>query len=135
MDKWIKEQNINIDKQEKYRSDFFKEKSREKLITEIFLQNYIIHNSDILIVVVGLLSYSEQKLLNRIKTELKREKLNKTLYIIHNLMTYTTIDQVQSYINNILLKSATFALEEHIKIDTKNEIQKGICFYEKYSNP
>ena len=99
-----KEQNINIEKQERNRSEYFKEKSREKLITELFLQNYIIHNSDILIVVVGLLTYSEQKLLNRIKIELKRAKLNKTLYIIHNLMTYTTIEQVESYINDIIKK-------------------------------
>jgi hypothetical protein len=47
----------------------FREKSREKLITELFLQNYIINNSDILIIVVGILTYSEQKLLNRIKIE------------------------------------------------------------------
>ena len=47
--------------------DLFKEKSREKMITELFLQNYITYNSDILIVVVGLLTYSEQKLLNKIK--------------------------------------------------------------------
>ncbi len=39
--------------------ELFKEKSREKLITELFLQNYIIHNSDILILVVGILTYSE----------------------------------------------------------------------------
>jgi len=130
-----KEQNINIEKQEKIRSEYFKEKSREKLITELFLQNYIIHNSDILIVVVGLLTYSEQKLLNRIKIELKRAKLNKTLYIIHNLMTYTTIEQVESYINDTLLKSATFELEKHIQIDTKIESQNGVRYFEKYSKP
>ena len=39
---------------------------------------------------------------------MKRLKINKTLYIIHNLMTYTTIKQVEDYINNCLLKSATF---------------------------
>ena len=130
-----KEQNINIEKQERNRSEYFKEKSREKLITELFLQNYIIHNSDILIVVVGLLTYSEQKLLNRIKIELKRAKLNKTLYIIHNLMTYTTIEQVESYINDTLLKSATFELEKHIQIDTKIESQNGVRYFEKYSKP
>ena len=36
----------------------FKEKSREKLITELFLQNYIISTSNILIIVVGILAYS-----------------------------------------------------------------------------
>jgi len=45
--------------------DYFKEKSREKLVTKLFLQNYII--SDILIIVVGILTYSEQKMLNRIR--------------------------------------------------------------------
>jgi len=34
----------------------FKEKSREKIMTELFLQNYIMHNSDILILVVGILT-------------------------------------------------------------------------------
>ena len=88
-EKGEKDKNNNIDKEEEENGDFFLEKSRDKLITELFLQNYIFHNSDILIVVVGLLTYSEQKLLNKIKYELKNAKLNKTLYIIHNLMTYT----------------------------------------------
>jgi len=82
-EKGKKDKKINIDKEEE-EGDYFAEKSREKLITELFLQNYIFHNSDILIVVVGLLTYSEQKLLNKIKYELKSAKLNKTLYVIHN---------------------------------------------------
>ena len=123
------ENNVNI----------FKEKSKEKIITELFLQDYIIYNSDILIVVVGILTYSEQKILNKIKTKLKREKSltksNNNLFIIHNLMTYTTVEQVENYINQTLLKSATFELEKNIKINTKNEESKGVCFYEKNSYP
>ena len=46
-------------------------KTREKLITELLLQNYIIHISDILILVIGILSYSEQKLLNKLKLKIK----------------------------------------------------------------
>ena len=49
-------------KEEEIKTALFKEKSREKLITELFLQNYIVNNSDILIVVVDSLSFSEQKL-------------------------------------------------------------------------
>ena len=45
---------------DKTKNEIFKEKSREKLITELFLQNYIINNSDILLTVVGILTYSEQ---------------------------------------------------------------------------
>ena len=103
-------------------------------MTELFLQNYIIHNSDILIIVVGILTYSEQKLLNRIKKEMKRLKINKTLYIIHNLMTYTTIKQVEDYINNCLLKSTTFTLEKKINITTKLKRDSGVCYYETNTN-
>ena len=101
------------------------------------MQNYIIHNSDILIVVVGLLTYSEQKILNRIKTELKRSKLNKALYIIHNLITYTKKSQVENYINERLLKSATFELERQIIINmkNKNESENGVLYYEKKCSP
>ena len=89
----IKEQN-DINNKKNEISDIenvkkqFKEKSREKLITELFLQNYIMNNSDILIIVVGIMTYSEQKLLNRIKTEILRSKLrNRPLFIIHNLIS------------------------------------------------
>ena len=110
----------------------FKEKSREKLITELFLQNYIMNNSDILIIVVGIMTYSEQKLLNRIKTEILRSKLrNRPLFIIHNLITYTTIEQVEDYIKNYLLKSATFSLESGHKISTKTNTKTGVYYYEK----
>ena len=115
--------------------EYFKEKSREKLITELFLQNYIIHNSEILILVVGIFTYSEQKLLNRIKTEIERAKIDKPLYIIHNLITYTSISQVNEYINEFLLKSVTFDLEEGHNISTRSINQNGIYFYEKKSNP
>ena len=126
------EEDENKENKEK---DYFKEKSREKLITELFLQNYIINNSDILIIVVGILTYSEQKLLNRIRTEFikarnNKNKVQKPLFIIHNLMTYTTIEQVQEYIEDFLLKSATFDLAIGHKISTKEEQKTGEYYYE-----
>ena len=130
--------SANVDK-DKAGNDLFKEKSKEKIITELFLQDYIIYNSDILILVVGILTYSEQKILNKIKTKLKREKAltksNNTLFIIHNLMTFTTIQQVESYIQETLLMSATFQLEKNVKINTRIEEQRGVCYYEKNSIP
>ena len=125
---------IKLNKVEKTYLDYFEEKSREKLITEFFLQNYIIHYSDILIVVVGILTYSEQKLLNKIKIEMQRAKIHKTLFIIHNLMTYTKVKQVKDYINNFLLKSATFTLEKQDKITTQLSRDTGVCYYEKDNN-
>ena len=120
--------------EEEKKTALFKEKSREKLITELFLQNYIVNNSDILIIVVDSLSFSEQKLLIKVKKEIERSKRSIDLFIIHNLKTYTSISQVREYINNILLKSATFTLVKGHGINTKNtkqESKKGIYFSEE----
>ena len=111
--------------------EYFKEKSREKLITELFLQNYIINNSDVLIAVLGILTYSEQKLLMKIKKEIERSKLNIPLFIIHNLIPFTKVEQVNEYIDFFLLKSATFNLIEGHKISTKTKSKDGRYFYEE----
>ena len=81
--------NNNIRSLEK--ENYFKElenTTRDKLITEKLLQNFIVRESDILICVIGILTYSEQKLINRIKNDIFKYK-NKKLYIIHNLQTFT----------------------------------------------
>jgi len=118
------------------------EKAKEKLITELFLQNFILFNSDILITVVGILTYSEQKLLNRIKSELiklsKNKNNNNTLFVIHNLMTFTTVKQVRQYISDYLLKSATFDLKKRTMISTEKSNKKKSMnveyFIEKSNN-
>jgi len=56
------------------------------------------------------------------------------LFIIHNLMTYKTIEQVEEYINDYLLKSATFDLDIGHKISTQEKEKKGTYFYEKIKN-
>ena len=117
------------------KNELFREKSREKLITELFLENYIIFNSDILLLVVGIMTYSEQKLLNKIKRDIEKFKINKTLFIIHNLKTYTTKKQVQEYIKKNLKKSLTFELKKGHKISTKKEDSSGIYYFEKNSEP
>jgi len=118
--------NENINKNFLKNIELFKKESRDKIITEYFLQNYIIHNSDILLLIFGILTYSEQKLLNKVKSELIGTKKDKTLYVIHNLMTFTTKEQVENYIKDTLLKSATFKLEKQI---IPNEVCE--CYYEK----
>ena len=113
----------------------FKEKSKEKIMTELFLQNYIMHNCDILILVVGILTYSEQKLINRIKTEMKNQNIQKKLFIIHNLILYDTVEKVEKHIQNTLLKCATFQLEKAPKIYTGKKVERGVHYYEKNSKP
>ena len=117
--------------EESKKNEVFKDKCREKLITELFLQNYIINNSDMLIVVVDCLSFSEQKLLLKIKKEMERSNKKKPFYIIHNLKTYTSKNQVEKYINETLLKSATFKLTPGEDINTKIGTNSGVYFSEK----
>ena len=50
-------------------------------------------------------------------------------------MTYTSIKQVEEYIDTILLKSETFNLELGHKIDTSIEDKNGVYYYEKNSEP
>ena len=98
--------------------------ARDKSLTENFLQNIIINESNMLLIVVGNLTYQEQKLINKIKEETQSK--NQSLYVIHNLQTFVEKSQVEKYIKDTLLKSATFRLVENreIKIEKKNENEK-----------
>ena len=104
----------------------------------LFLQNFIIFYSDILLLVVDYLTFSEQKLINQVKNNIKRGNKFKKLIIIHNLKTYRTIKDIKYYINNILLKSYSFNLRKNEKVTSKKvNIIKGEYFtesLEKYIN-
>ena len=124
------------------------EKSRDKLFTKAFLESYILRKSNVLLLVVGILSFSEQKLINKISKDL--EKLNdpepKHLIVIHNLQTYEEIVDVERYINEILLKSASFNIkkdetnfsdkkeESEFFYDVKNTLVKHFI-YAKENSP
>jgi len=82
-------------------------------MTELFLQNFIIEASNILLVVVGHLTYSEQLLINKIKVESKRRNKN-MIFIIHNLQLFRKKSQVEGYIKNTLLKCSTFNLKKEL---------------------
>ena len=88
--------------------------ARDKNLTENFLQNIIINESNMLLIVVGNLTYQEQKLINKIKEE--SNYFNQSLYVIHNLQTFVEKSQVENYIENTLKKSATFRLVEEKEI-------------------
>ena len=104
----------------------------------LFLQNFIIFYSDILLLVVDYLTFSEQKLINQVKNNIKRGNKFKKLIIIHNLKACGTIKDIKYYINNILLKSFSFNLRKNEKVTSKKvNIIKGEYFtesLEKYIN-
>ena len=93
---------------------------RDKLITEKFLEEFIINTSDIMILVVGNITLSEQKILTRIKNSLK----NKNLYVIHNLQNYLKKEQVEDYIENTLKKLYGIKIEENDFQNNKGDFHK-----------
>ena len=118
------------------------EKSRDKLLTEFFLQNYIVKYSDLLIIVVGILTFSEQKLINKIKKNYSTLNKKGHLVVIHNLQSYVTIKQVKTYIQDTLLKSGTFNLKEEFKISKErtkyykaNKNNQWSYYHEPKSDP
>ena len=119
----IKEENeeIDLDSSIINQNIEYIELYKDKIQLENFLQKLIIYLSDILIFVVGKLSFNEQKLINKIKKEISEQNSKKSIFIIHNLLNFGRKTQVEEYINNILLKSASFKL---IKIEDKENMHK-----------
>jgi len=103
---------------------------RDKLITEKFLEEFIIHTSDILILVVGNITLSEQRILTRIKNSLKNGKY---LYVIHNLQNYRFKADVEDYIENTLKKLYGIEIIE-INFQNNNEKYHSKYYIEKDSN-
>ena len=109
-----KENNENLNIESDTEELEFEKYSRDKLLTEYFLQRFIIFKSHILILVIGNISLTEQKLLSRIKNEIRKINKNKQLYVIHNLKDFNTDEQVNDYIENTLKKIYKIDLEENI---------------------
>ena len=98
----------------------FRDNAGDKNITELFLQSFIVKVCDILLVVVGKLTYSEQLLINKIKVESKKQNKGRII-IVHNLQEFRTVTQVVEYIKNSLLKCATFDLNKRKIVTTKQD--------------
>ena len=85
--------------------------------------------------VFGILTYSPQKLINRIKTDIKRDKIVKHLYINHNLIDKK---EIEVYVEKFLLNNITFKIFEDHKVSTElkdNYENEGIYYHKKNSNP
>ena len=80
--------------------------------------------------------FQQNWVINKISKDLEKlEKIKekKNLIVIHNLQTYETIDGVQKYIKETLLKSASFTIksEESNFFDDKDESE----FFYDIENP
>ena len=109
--------------------------TKDRRLTDYFLQKFILWNSDILLCVVGQLTFSDQKFINTIRSQINVRK-KKKLFIIHNLTTFVEKKQVEDYIENTLMKSYTFELEkiQIPKFGEKNENENQYYWREKNLN-
>lgn len=112
-------------------SDFLIEKiARDKKAVELFIQDFIIENSDILVIVVGQLTLQEQKLINRVVTMSRK----KSIFVIHNLKNFYSKEQIFDYIENTFKKNVFFHgknfTEQEYKL--KKELNHKADEYNKY---
>ena len=102
--------------------------ARDKTITEFFLQSFVTSRSDVLILVMNLMTYSDQILLNKVK---KRCGKGRKLFVIHNLQNFDKIEHVENYIQNTLMKSLTFKLTKlpMVEFDSNDSEPRNKFFY------
>ena len=102
-----------------------------QIITDYIIQTFAINQADILICVFGLLFSEKYLFLNKIKKLCENKK---KLIVIHNLVHCNTIDDIENYKNEILLKTLFVEFEEkknpffdknNEKIFDKYFIEKG----------
>ena len=108
--------------------------TKEKLLIELFIQQFIIKYSEIPILVLDELTFSEQKILIKIQNILKCIKGYKKMFIIHNLQNYYYIQEVKEYITKILLNLIGINLKEREGLNTminKENNQKNNIYYEQ----
>ena len=90
----------------------------DKSITEQFIKDFVMFTSKLIIIVVGQLTISEQLFIYNLKKNISNSK---DIIIIHNLLNFVKIKQVQDYLEQVLLKSIYFNLEETIFYDKESQ--------------
>ena len=110
--------NINNEKEHKEYENLYRDKTQ----TENFIQNLILYLSDMLLIVVGKITFNEQRLINKIKNELTNQKSKKPIFIIHNLSNFHKKEQVEEHIKDTLKKSASFYLDEVIDMEKNKRL-------------
>ena len=92
---------------------------RDLRISEEFLKNLLINNSQIILVVVNQLTLSEQIFLY----ELKNQQNFDQLFIIHNLFNFEKREDLEDYIQNTVVRSIYFDISKNyfpIEFKTNN---------------
>ena len=128
-------EDLKVENKKEEVNDIFANKSRDIIQLELFLQNFIIKYSDILILILGKLTINEQKLLLKVKTHIKNLKRKEPLIVIHNLKEFETKKQIDDYLESILKKSSTFSLKDNDVVNLEKEESKWKYYFEPKSDP
>ena len=94
--------------------------SKDKAQIERFIEQLILSLSDIIIIVVGKLTRTEQRLINRIKDLARKQEKKKfhSIIIVHNLAQFHKLIEIENHIKK-LFNSATFKLKSFIVTGTE----------------
>ena len=104
---------------------------RDLRLSEEFLKNLLINNSQIILVVVNQLTLSEQIFLY----ELKNQQNFDQLFIIHNLFNFEKREDLEDYIENTVVRSIYFDISKnYFPIEFKNNNYLPYYFVELQDN-
>ena len=78
-------------------------------VNELFIRNFVLELSNVCLYVVSFLTNSELERLNEIK-----KTFNKKVIIIHNVKTLNSLNEIDDYYNNVLLKELVLNKERII---------------------
>ena len=118
--------NISNDEKLKELKKEVENKSRDLKLSEKFLRNFIINNSDIIILVVNQLTLSEQKSLYQLKTENNFDEI----FILHNLCNFYKRKDIEDYVENTIINSLYFDLRKnYFQSKNKNEDTIDMPYY------
>ena len=118
------------------RLSLMQELNNDQKTRNIFIEDFIIEKSDIIIIVVNNLSFMEQKFLNRIKNH----KNIKKMFVIHNLQFFCEIKNIEEHIENVVKKSIFSNLKKQFIPDFdfnqkyKNDYKEKSYYYFKDNN-
>lgn len=107
---------------------------KDKQNIELFIQTFLLEHSSLLIIVINELTSEEQQIINTvINSKLSAEKFQ-SLICVHNLKSLQKIEQIEEYIENVLLKSSPYKinslmLEDGIHKYFIEERQKIVIFH------
>jgi hypothetical protein len=104
---------------------------RDLRISEEFMKNVLINNSQIIIFVVNQLTLAEQIFLYEIKNQQNFDQL----FIIHNLFNFEKKKDLEDYIDSTIVRSIYFDMsKDYFPIDSKNNTNLPYYFVEYQDN-